>query len=188
MASSTGSEDTAQGARYPNGSTAKLEERMRTLHVGSVLMLFTLAVQFVLGMANNLFGTFPPTSDVLQALLSGGTMLAVHMLVAFVLLAVGILVAVLAFRRPIGRGVAALGVAGVLSIFWAFESGIEFILSGFSSNGWSFSMSLGFLVALIIYGALALTSTVIGGKLFVLHLVVDVNSNADESKNGQSWP
>jgi hypothetical protein len=168
----------------PDGPTAKLEERMRTLHVGSVLMLFTLAVQFILGMANNLFGTFPATSDVLQALSSGDAMLVAHMSVAFVLLALGILVAVLAFRRPIPRRVAALGVAGVLGIFWAFESGIEFVLSGFSNNLWSFSMSLGFLVVLVIYGALTLTSAVNGGRLFVSRFVVDVGPNAGESKSG----
>lgn len=154
---------------------------MKALHIGTVSMLFTLAAQFLLGMANNLFGTFPATSDVLGALASGDTMLVAHMSVGFVLFALGILIAVLAFRRPIPRAVGGLGIAGVLAIFWAFESGIEFVLSGFSSNLWSFSMSLGFLVALALYGVIGLVSAVNGGRLFVSQLVASGDLTGTEA-------
>lgn len=169
-----------------NEPTQILQQRVRALHVGTVLMLLTLAVQFILGMANNLFGTFPATSDVLAALESGDQALVAHMAVAFVLLALGVLVAVLGFRKPLPRKVAALGVAGVLSIFWAFESGIEFVLSGFGSNLWSFSMAVGFLVALAVYGFLGLMTAVNGGRLFVSRLIMDSSRNAGESGNGSA--
>lgn len=144
------------------GSVRILQTRMRTLRVGTLLMLFTLASQFILGMANNLFGAFPDTSDVLRTLESGAPLLVAHMVLAFVQLALGVLVAIFSFRRPIPRKAAALGTGGISSIFLAFESGIEFVLSGFRNNLWSFSMALGFLAAIIFYGFLGQISSVRG--------------------------
>lgn len=182
----TQAECSMQHTKNPFGPSPVMQKRVRAHHIGTVLMLFTLAVQYILGMVNNLFGTFPATSDVLAALESGDPALIAHMVVAFVLLALGVLVAVLGFRRPLPRRVAALGVAGVLSIFWAFESGIEFVLSGFGSDLWSFSMSLGFLAALTLYAFLGLITAVNGGSLFAPRLVLDPLQNAAETGSGQA--
>lgn len=130
--------------------------RMKTLRTSVWITLVTLGVQFILGMATNLFGTFPATSVVLQALQStSDPALMAHMSVAFVLLSLSILVACLAFRKPLLRRFAGWAVGGFLAVFWAFESGIGFVVSGFSNNLYSFSMALGFLAAFAIYFLMA---------------------------------
>ncbi len=137
-------------------------------------MLMLLAVQFLLGMDVNLFGAFPETSDVLQVLESStDPALTVHMAVAFILLALAIAVAVLAFRRPLPWKVSWIAVGGVLGVLWAFESGIEFVLSGFSNNAASFSMAAGFLAAVVIYGYLGLLTALNSGDRFAAHLVAE---------------
>ncbi len=146
--------------------------RMQAMNVGAVLMLTILAVQFVLGIDVNLFGAFPTTSVVLQALYSNvDPVLTAHMAVAFLLLVLGVLLAVLGFRRPLPRRVSWAALSGALAVFWAFESGIEFVLSGFSNNVASFSMALGFLASVAIYGYLGLVSALSGRSRFVSILV-----------------
>ena len=160
----------------------RLQARMEALHVGAVLLLMLLAVQFVLGMGVNLFGVFPNTSDVLRVLeASGDPTLTAHMAVAFLLLALGILVAVLAFRRPLPRRLSWAALSGALAIFWAFESGIEFVLSGFTNNIASFSMALGFLASVTIYGYLGLVSALHSGSRFVSSLVANASVPVEES-------
>lgn len=120
-------------------------------------MITLLGIQFLLGMFVNLFGTFPNTSEVLPALeFTVDLPLTAHMAVAFLLQASAITVAVLAFRRPLTRPTAYLALGGVAAIFWAFESGIEFVLSGFTNNAASFSMAVAFFAAVTIYGDILL--------------------------------
>ena len=180
----TTSRNSLEGAPLNQASGAQLSRRMRTLYVAAIFTLFVLAVQFVLGMANNLFGAFPATSDVLSALESpGDPLLIAHMVVAFLLLLLGIVVAVLAFRRPVPRSLAALAIGGLLAILWAYESGIEFILSRFSNDAMSFSMALGFLAALAIYGALGLLSALRGGSSLAAGFVQGARVDGDPQES-----
>lgn len=177
---------TMQDAKFPNDPARAFETRMRTLYFGTVLILLTLVVQFILGMATNLFVTLPATSNLLQALRSGDPILVAHMSVAFVLLALGVGVAALGFRRPIPRKVSALSLGGVLAIFWAFESGVEFVLSGFTNSVASFSMASGFLGALVLYGVLGLVSGLNGGRLLDSSLVLQLQSDESPKKDRQA--
>ncbi|HEV2428319.1 MAG TPA: hypothetical protein VGV64_00520, partial [Thermoplasmata archaeon] len=131
---------------------ARWPHRLRAVHRAALMVLLALAVQFVLGIWVNLFGSFPRTTEV-EGVLSSSTdpILLAHMAVAFLLLGLGIFVAALTVRSPLPYGLAALGAAGAGTIFWAFESGIEFIVSGFTNGLASFSMALGFAAALSVY-------------------------------------
>ena len=183
----TTSRSDLESARSTQTTGAQLPRRMRTLYVTAIFTLLVLAVQFVLGMANNLFGAFPATSDVLAALEStGDPLLIAHMVVAFLLLLLGIVVAILALRRPVPRSMAALAIGGLIAIFWAYESGIEFILSRFSNDAMSFSMALGFLVALAIYGALGLTSALRGGSSLAAGLAQGARADGDPQESRPS--
>ena len=157
---------------------------MRTLHVASLAMLLSLSIEFALGMANNLFGSFPATSDPQVALRSANGLLLAHLVVAFLLLVFSVVVAVLAARTPIPKRVTALGIAGVVVVFATIESGIEFILSGFSENLWSYSMAMGFLFAVIVYGALGLRSALEGGRGFPFPALTDRRTDADDTPRG----
>ncbi|MDA8283705.1 MAG: hypothetical protein M0Z42_10550, partial [Actinomycetota bacterium] len=78
-------------------------------------MLGGLAVQFLLGMALNLYVTIPPVGADMAAMMRTGPLLMVHMMLGMVL-AGGALLA-LAMALPWGRravGCAAAGLAGIL--------------------------------------------------------------------------
>lgn len=147
---------------------ARWRDRLRAVHRAALVVLLVLALQFVLGIWVNLFVSFPRTNEVERVLTSStDPILLAHMAVAFTLLALGILVAALAVRSPLPYGLAALGAAGAGTIFWAFESGIEFIVSGFTNGLASFSMALGFAAALSVYGLLAGVTAVLLGRGFL---------------------
>jgi hypothetical protein len=125
------------------------------------LTVSLLALQFLLGIWVNLFGTFPATNSVLTAIsYTGDPVLTAHYATAFILLLLAIILTVVSFRTGEPRRIGWLAVGGLLFILLAYESGIEFILSGFSNNTASFSMAVGFIGATAVYGvaqAVALT-------------------------------
>ena len=121
------------------------------------------AVQFLLGIWVNLFGSFPSTSDVVTALsFTGDPVLTAHYVLAVVLLLLSIVIVLVAFRSREAPAIRWCAVGGFLSILWAYESGIQFILSGFSNNVDSFLMAVGFIASTVFYGV-AQVAALVGG-------------------------
>lgn len=121
------------------------------LSLRAIVLLLT--AQFLLGIWVNLFGTFPRTTSVLSAITYGGDpVLTAHYGLAVVLLLLAIGITVVSFRGTEPPTLRWFALGGLLSIAWAYESGIQFILSGFADNLSSFSMALGFILAMTFYG------------------------------------
>jgi len=112
-----------------------------------------LALQFLLGIWVNLFGSFPRTSDVATALsYSGDPVLTAHYALAVLLLLLAVLLAYVSFAPGEPRRLRGLTIAGLLSVLLALEAGVQFILSGFGNADWSFVMAFGFIASTAFYG------------------------------------
>lgn len=131
---------------------AALARTFGAVHRGVIAILGLLAIQFGLGMWVNLFGTFPTSSDVLATVEdTQDPVLQAHMVTAVLILAWAIVLIALTARKSIPRSDLGLAVTGLLTVLWAYGSGIDFILSGFSNNVDSYSMALGFLATFVVY-------------------------------------
>jgi len=131
--------------------------RLGQIEILSRIMMPLLIVQFLLGMFANLFVTFSTSTDPnpLAVVFTGGSpALMLHVVVAVVLfiLALLVLVAATFIHR---RSLIIIASAGFASMAIAFFSGIAFVYSGYANDSLSYLMSVGFLVALIIYGNFA---------------------------------
>lgn len=121
-------------------------------------ILAFLILQFVLGMALNLFVTFPNipvgSSDAtyFNAIFTTPFLLE-HFIVGVGLLLGSMWIVIGGLHTKI-RKIAIVAAIGFLSILAAYIAGFEFLLSGFQNNGFSFIMSIGFVAALIAYYAL----------------------------------
>ncbi len=112
-----------------------------------------LALQFLLGIWVALFGKFPDTHDLMTALAySGDPVLTAHYALAFVLLLLAILLAYVSFAKGEPKRLRVLTLAGLLSVLVALEAGVQFVLSGFANNDWSFVMAVGFIASMAFYG------------------------------------
>ena len=117
------------------------------------ILVSLLGAQFLLGIWVNLFGTFPSTDSVGTALMYGGDpVLSAHYVVAVAILVLALFLVVRTIRVRTPPSVRWLMLAGFLSVVWACVSGAEFIVSGFTNNGASFSMAVAFIVAVSFYG------------------------------------
>src|SRR3989441_10005684 len=128
--------------------------RLGQIEILSRIMMPLLIVQFLLGMFANLFVTFSMSTDPnpLAVVFTGGSpALMLHVVVAVVLFIIALLVLVTAtfIHR---RSLIIIARAGFASMAIAFFSGIAFVYSGYAHDSLSYLMSVGFLVALIIYG------------------------------------
>ncbi|MDE1870113.1 MAG: hypothetical protein KGH71_03975 [Candidatus Micrarchaeota archaeon] len=132
----------------------------RSFRIDFIAILFFLVVQFILGMTLNLFVPFPtiPAGSADQAYFNAifsTPYLLAHFIVGFGLLLGSIWILIGAVRNKSKTIIAIAGI-GFLSILSAYTSGYEFLLSGFQSNLFSFTMSMGFMAALVCYFALFL--------------------------------
>ncbi len=120
-----------------------------------IVILGFLVLQFILGMTLNLFVTFPNipvgSSDqtYFNAILTTPFLLE-HFIVGVGLLLGSIWIMIGAIRTNVKR-ISLTATFGFVSILTAYISGFEFLLSGFQDNLFSFTMSIGFVVALISY-------------------------------------
>ncbi len=113
-------------------------------------MLGLLAIQFLLGMAVNLYVKLPSAGGAMTAMMGSGPLVVIHMMLGMIL-AVGAVAAVAAGIAH-GRqavGCAAIALAGILV---AGLGGLAFLMDG-QSNGASYLMAVGFLVAVAGYVA-----------------------------------
>ena len=107
-------------------------------------MLGLLAVQFLLGMAVNLYITLPPTGFRMTEMMGGGPLVMVHMMLGIILV-VGALLA-FATALPCGKWPVVCAVIALCGILVAGIGGLAFLMGG-QSNGASLLMAIGFLVA-----------------------------------------
>ncbi len=117
-----------------------------------------LVLQFILGMALNLFVAFPnvPAGSQEQTYINAiftTPFLLEHFVVGVGLLLGSAWILVGAARSKV-RNASLVAGLGFISILVAYLSGFEFLLSGFRNNALSFAMGLGFIVALLSYFAL----------------------------------
>ena len=113
-------------------------------------MLGLLAVQFLLGMALNLYVTIPPVGAGMAAMMRTGPLVMAHMMLGMVL-AGGALLA-LAMALPWRRRAAGCAAAALAGILVAGLGGLLFLLGG-QTSGASYLMAVGFLVAVAGYVA-----------------------------------
>ena len=130
---------------------------LHRLRVVTVVLLVLMAFQGWLGDTVNLFAVFPSGGvsgsfhGFVQAVLAVGPVLIIHVLNAFLLLILGIVLAVLILMRTNSRGAKIASVLGAWSILSAMIGGILFVLSGFTNNAYSAQMGGSFIAAYAMY-------------------------------------
>lgn len=120
-----------------------------------LVILSFLVLQFILGMTLNLFVPLPnvPLGSTDQTYINTIftiPFLLVHFIVGIGLLLGSIWILIGAIKTKI-RKISLFAVLGFISILTAYVSGFEFLLSGFQNDLFSFTMSIGFIVALLSY-------------------------------------
>ncbi len=114
-------------------------------------MIIALVVQYILGMINNLFVTFPDTTERGKLWIYAWTHIseAAHIIVA-VLMLVGALAFVVRSVRAKHHTWVTASAVGLTGIIIAFVGGVMFVSS--QADPYSLLMSYGFLAALVAYG------------------------------------
>jgi hypothetical protein len=120
------------------------------------ILLGLLFFQFVLGMWANLFATFPaPPSHpqqgfaVAQQILNSGLpVVIIHAINGIIMLGISTLSAVRG-RETRHKNIFAISLIGLLAVAVSVCSGYHFVYSGWVDNVYSYSMSLGFIVAFV---------------------------------------
>ena len=113
-------------------------------------MLGLLAIQFLLGMAVNLYVTLPSAGGAMTEIMGSGPLVMIHMMLGM-FLAAGAVLAVAA-ALPYGRQAVSCAGIALAGILVAGIGGLLFLMDG-QSNGASYLMAVGFLVAVVGYGA-----------------------------------
>lgn len=113
-------------------------------------MLGLLGVQFLLGMAVNLYAQLAAAGGGMAAMMRSGPLVVTHMMLGM-LLGAGALLAV-ALAVPYGRQAVGCAAVGLVGIVVAGLGGLLFLMDG-QSNGASYLMAVGFLVAVAGYVA-----------------------------------
>ncbi|MGB6500752.1 MAG: hypothetical protein WBG19_05065 [Thermoplasmata archaeon] len=117
------------------------------------ILLLGLVAEFGLGLWLAKYGTFPVTHNVVTTLMyRGDPELSAHIGLAVILVVVAFIVAVSAFGGEAPPRLRWYTLGGFLALLAAYESGIEFILSGFANNDYSYSMLAAFFVSGAFYG------------------------------------
>jgi heme A synthase len=139
-----GQASTAGARELPERISPRDVARLRAASFGA---LTTVIIQSVLGTAYNLYGT-APTSKKSIGLFSSGPVLALHVVVAILLLisAIVLLVRAILARH---RAVIVTSAIGLLAIIAAAGAGIGFAKNG--ASGGSMGMDIAAAVALLCY-------------------------------------
>jgi heme A synthase len=128
----------------------EMEHRGRLNTQAMVLIVF-LVVQYVLGMAANLFVQFPQNADAgeLWGFAWSQALVAAHIVIG-TLMVIGAIVLVVRSLIRKNRSWIVFSIIGLLAILAAALTGATFIST--QSDAYSYSMSLAFIVALAAYG------------------------------------
>ncbi|MHB8457289.1 MAG: hypothetical protein ACYDBS_06315 [Acidimicrobiales bacterium] len=111
-------------------------------------MLGLLGVQFLLGIAVDLYVHLPSAGGGMREMMRGGPLMATHMMLGM-FLAGGALLAV-GIALPHGRQAVTCAAVALVGILVAGLGGLAFLI-GSQSNGASYLMAVGFLVAVAGY-------------------------------------
>ena len=120
-------------------------------HLLAILVL--LVVEFVLGMYTALFVEFPDSlanGNAWAWSMSQSPVVLLHIIVGTLLFLAALVVLVLSFLLR-SKAANVTGILGFVTIVVAYLSGSTF-LSDISQNIYSFTMSLGFIAAAVVYG------------------------------------
>jgi hypothetical protein len=120
-------------------------------HLLAILVL--LVVEFVLGMYTALFVEFPDSlanGNAWAWSMSQSPVVLLHIIVGTLLFLAALVVLVLSFLLR-SKAANVTGILGFVTIVVAYLSGSTF-LSDISQNSYSFTMSLGFIAAAVVYG------------------------------------
>jgi hypothetical protein len=131
----------------------------------SLLVLFVLFLaQFFVGMALNLFVTFPTNhfpasggsffSAIAYALTGGNLILASHFIIDMSLIAVCAVNLAIVIRKSNMYKI--LSLVGLIFVLSAFVNGARFVASNFTINGISYGMAGGFIGAFVLYFVMAM--------------------------------
>lgn len=138
----------------------RMKDRGReNLHGAALGILGLLAVQFILGMTLNLFMTFPTyPGNIVQSndyalLFAQYPILLLHFVLGFLLLIATIAALVFSLRSAVPH-MKIIGILGFLSVLFALISGLVFVHYAFQNNFYSYTMSLGFIAAILAYFAM----------------------------------
>ncbi len=138
-------------------SVSKYGTRTAKLRAIIILTISLLIIQFVIGMAVNLFAVFPSTSSgnspdqaLVEGIVQTGPGLVVHVLNGLVILALSGAAIYFSIKTTINK-VVTLAVLGFAFVLLALIGGVTFGLSGFQNNFDSFLMALGFILAISSY-------------------------------------
>ncbi len=119
-----------------------------------MIELFLLAIQFIIGMWMNLFAIFPsfnhPYMFGMMNTMFSVPELIVHIMVGIIIGLLSIIILIMAITKG-NPTLIVVSVIGSVSVLFAGISGLEFMFSGFQNNALSFTMSLGFIFAVISY-------------------------------------
>ncbi len=142
-----------------------VEKMERGALSASLLALFALfTAQFFVGMALNLLvvppmTTFPQNNssfaDAISYALTGGNyVLTSHFLIDMTIIAFAVVnLALIIHKSNVYR---ALSIGGFISVLFTFESGVRLAASNFTVDAISYQMAGGFLLAFILYFAMAM--------------------------------
>jgi len=117
------------------------------------VLLLLLVVEFALGIWLVRYGTFPNTTNVVKAaMFRGDPVLTAHMALAVLLVVLAFVEMVAAFGSSAPPRLRWFALGGFLALLVAYESGVEFILSGFSNNAYPLVMLAAFFAAALFLG------------------------------------
>lgn len=121
------------------------------LRMQSYGILAALLVQYLLGMAANLFVAFPDTANkrALWEFARSQSLVMLHILVAFLLVIGSLIMLIQAIRRKEKHWIIA-GSVGLVAIVIAFIGGLQFIPT--QQDGYSYAMAVAFIIAVFSYG------------------------------------
>lgn len=131
----------------------------------TLLALFALfTAQFFVGMAQNLLVAIPMTmfpqnnssfANALSYIITGGNLiLTSHFIIDIGIIAVGAVnLALVIHKNNVYR---VLSIAGIVSVLFAFVSGVRFVASNFNFDAISFQMATGFILGFILYFVMAM--------------------------------
>jgi uncharacterized BrkB/YihY/UPF0761 family membrane protein len=124
---------------------------MSKVAIGASLMLGLLSIQYILGKLTNLYVSLPAVADTQERTkeLFTNWQYAGHIIVGMLLVIVGILLVIHSFKKK-HSGMKMLSIIGLLALMVASYGGKSYVSS--YDSGDSLIMSLGFIVAMGVYG------------------------------------
>ena len=120
-------------------------ERLRMASFGALTMLI---LQFVLGVAYNLYGTAPTKTNSIGTFSS--PLLAIHVILGILIVLAAIMLVVRAVQAKAGPVLIA-SIVGLVAVLGAFGAGESFAHDG--ASGASFGMALATAIAMLCYAA-----------------------------------